>query len=308
MKKQTMADLSLLLVAFVWGVGFLLVQNAIDTLEPFTYNGIRFLIAAVFIWVWLFVFKKGLVKMIDKSVILAGVVLGIWLHSAYAFQTFGLLYTASSKAGFITGLNVVLVPILALFVLKEKPKPASVAGVSIATAGLYLLTMADSLNMNLGDLLVLFCAFAFAFHIILTDRYTNLYSALVLTGIQLSTVAGLSIGSALIWEDWQRAFVPAYVFKPEVIISLLVTSVFATALAFLAQTAFQKYTSPTRVAIIYTMEPVFAAIAGVAWAGEDLTSTAWIGSALILAGMLLSELSGYIQFYVSRLKKYVNDM
>ncbi len=303
-----MADLSLLLVAFVWGVGFLLVQNAIETLEPFTYNGIRFLVAAFFIWGWVFAFKKGQLKTIDKSIILAGIVLGIWLHSAYAFQTFGLLYTASSKAGFITGLNVVLVPILALFVLKEKPKPASVAGVSIATAGLYLLTMADSLSMNLGDLLVLFCAFAFAFHIILTDRYTNLYSAFILTGIQLSTVAGLSIISALIWEDWQRAFQPAFIFKSEVIFSLLITSVFATALAFLAQTAFQKYTNPTRVAIIYTMEPVFAAIAGVAWAGEHLTSTAWIGSALILAGMLLSELSGYIQLYASRIKKYVNDM
>lgn len=111
------ADISLLFVAFVWGATFVVVQNAIAFLPPLLFNGVRFAIASILLWIWVFIFER---KPLDKQLIRAGFILGIWLCLGYAFQTIGLLYTTSSKAGFITGLNVVLVPFLSFMILKQK--------------------------------------------------------------------------------------------------------------------------------------------------------------------------------------------
>lgn len=290
MNKSKIADLTLLLVAFIWGTTFVLVQNAVALLEPFTFNGIRFLVGALFLLSWLILFAKKQLKMLSTKFLLSGVLLGIVLFAAYALQTFGLLYTTSSKAGFITGLSVVLVPIFSLFLLKQKPTIFATIGVIIATAGLYLLSMADPSTLNLGDLLVFFCAIGFALHIILTGKYTSQFPSLLLTVIQISTVAILSLSSALLFEDWKQITNPVVIGDAKVWGALLVTSLFATAFAFLAQTNFQKFTTPTRVALIFAMEPVFAAITAYIWAHERLGEKGLIGCVLIFVGMILAEL------------------
>lgn len=301
MKASTFADLSLLFVALIWGATFVLVQNAISFLEPQAFNAVRFTLAAILLGLWLMFFEKNQLKKVDRKLILSGIMLGFFLFIGYAFQTLGLLYTTSSKAGFITGLSVVLVPLLMIGILKQRPSINSIVGVSAATAGLYLLTMSDVSSLNIGDGFVLICAAGFALHIIFTGKYSSSYPTLLLTTVQISTVAALSAVSSVLFEDWKRAFNPEVIFSANVMIALLVTSILATALAFFIQTNFQKHTTATRVALIFAMEPVFAAITAYFWADERLTYSALGGCGLIFAGMVFAELpSGKFESFIRK--------
>ncbi|WP_045524216.1 DMT family transporter [Neobacillus niacini] len=290
MKKPIFADISLLFVTFIWGTTFVLVQNAISMLEPFSFNGIRFLSAAIMLLFWLFLFERKQLVFFNLKMLASGVFIGFWLFLGYATQTIGLLYTTTSKAGFITGLSVVFVPLFSMFLLKQFPSRNAVIGVSIATIGLFLLTMTDVTSLNIGDGFVFICAISFALHIIFTGKFSSKYPTLLLTVIQISTVAILSIFSSFIFEDWRKSFNSEILLSQDVLIALIITSMFATALAFLIQTNFQKYTTATRVALIFAMEPVFAAIAGYYLAAERLSYSALFGCLLIFAGMIFAEL------------------
>lgn len=289
MKKPFFADISLLLVTLIWGSTFVLVQNAIASLEPFSFNGLRFLIAAVILIVCLLIFDRKQLKQMNKKLILSGVIIGFWLFLGYATQTIGLLYTTSSKAGFITGLNVVFVPLISMFLMKQYPSRNAVLGVLVATIGLFLLTMTDVTSLNKGDGIVFLCAISFALQIILTGKYSSNYPTLLLTIIQISTCSIFSIISAFIFEDWKRSLDVHILLSYNVLIALLITSILATAVAFYVQTTFQKYTTATRVALIFAMEPVFAAITGYFWADERLSISALFGCILIFAGMIFAE-------------------
>ncbi|NSL52634.1 DMT family transporter [Calidifontibacillus erzurumensis] len=289
-KKQLLADASLLCVAFIWGATFVLVQNAITLLEPFSFNAIRFSLAGLFLILWLLLFHRKILSKVDKKLILAGIIMGFWLFTAYALQTFGLLFTTSSKAGFITGLSVVLVPLFGFLFFKEKLKGFAMIGVFIALIGLYLLTLGDHFALNKGDILVFLCAISFAAHILVTGKYSPFYSTLLLTIIQIVTVAFLSGIAAILFENWLLLFDQTVMGNFHVVLALFICSFFATAVAFLTQTNFQKFTTPTRVALIFAMEPVFAAITAFFWAGERLGPKALIGCLLIFFGMILAEL------------------
>lgn len=284
------ADVSLLFVAFVWGATFVVVQNAISFLPPLMFNAVRFAIASVLLWIWILVFER---KPLDRQLIRAGSILGIWLCLGYAFQTIGLLYTTSSKAGFITGLNVVLVPFLSFIILKQKPSFNAVVGSILATCGLYLLTTSGDLTMNKGDLFVLLCAIAFALHIVSTSIYATKFSPVLLTAIQVQTVSIVCFICSFFLEDWSLIPFSTF-FEFDVWMALLITALFATTIAFFIQTHFQKYTSPTRVALIFALEPVFAAFTAYIWNDERLQQAALFGAGLILLGMVLSELPQHI--------------
>jgi drug/metabolite transporter (DMT)-like permease len=290
MKNPIFADISLLFVTFIWGTTFVLVQNAIGLLEPFSFNGIRFLAAAIMLLFLLLIFERKQLLFLNIKMLASGAFIGFWLFLGYATQTIGLLYTTTSKAGFITGLSVIFVPLFSMFLLKQFPSRNAVIGVTIATFGLFLLTMTDVSSLNIGDGFVFICAISFALQIIFTGKFSSKYPTLLLTVIQISTVAILSIISALFFEDWRKSFNPEILLSKDVIIALIITSIFATALAFLIQTNFQKYTTATRVALIFAMEPVFAAIAGYYWAAERLSYSALFGCLLIFAGMIFAEL------------------
>jgi drug/metabolite transporter (DMT)-like permease len=292
-KKSLFADISLLLVALVWGSTFVIVQNAIAVLDPFSFNSIRFSIAAVLLIIWLLLFERKQLIKLNRKLMLSGVLIGIWLFVGYASQTAGLLYTTSSKAGFITGLSVVLVPLFSFLLMRNKPTQNAVLGIIIATAGLYFLTMTDSVTLNIGDGLVFICAIGFALQIIFTGKYSKNFPTLLLTIIQIATVALLSTISAYLFEDWSSMMTVQVLLDSDVVIALVITSILATALAFLIQTSVQKYTTPTRVALIFAMEPVFAAITGYIWAGDRLSYTAVAGCLMIFAGMIFSELPSH---------------
>ncbi len=289
MKKPLLADSCLLFVTVIWGTTFVLVQNAIDSLTPFAFNGIRFLIAAVILALWLFLFEKKQLKKGNIKLLLSGVFLGFWLFLGYATQTIGLLYTTSSKAGFITGLSVVFVPLFSIFLLKQTLSRNAIFGVLTATIGLFLLTATDISGLNTGDIFVFICAISFALHIIFTGKFTKKHPALFITVIQIATVSLLSLVSSLLFENWRSVYRSEILLSNDVLIALLITSIFATAFAFLAQTSFQKHTTTTRVALIFAMEPVFAALTGYFWAHDHLTLSALFGCLLILSGMILAE-------------------
>ncbi|GCE02789.1 DMT family transporter [Dictyobacter aurantiacus] len=182
-----------------------------------------------------------------------------------------------------------LVPLLAWLILRSRPPLLTLVGVGVATIGLYLLAFVNISTINPGDLLAFLCAIAFGLQVVYTGKYSGRAPAPMLTLIQLATVAVLSTVAALIFEPWQAIFQHSILLQPPVIVALIVTSVFATALAFLAQTHIQQYTTPSRVALIFATEPVFAALADYLWHGTTLGPRALLGCFLILSGTLLTE-------------------
>ncbi|MFK2824157.1 DMT family transporter [Bacillus sp. B190/17] len=283
-----LAELSLLFVALIWGVTFVIVQQAIAFLPPLLFNGLRFLLAALLLFA-IILFRKETAKLTAKTW-KHGLILGVCLTIGYAFQTIGLLYTTVSKTGFITGLSVVLVPLLSLILLKKRPALNAAVGSVTAAAGLYLLTAGGAGGWNIGDFFVLIGALGFAFHIIYTDVFTQHSSALTLTAVQVITVAALCFIGGFLLEDWHSALTAANLTNPSVLSTLLITAFLATALAFFIQTSAQKYTTPTRVVLILSMEPVFGALTAFFWIDERLTAAGLTGCAFIFIGMLLAEI------------------
>ncbi len=278
--QQLKADLSLILVALVWGATFVAVKNAVADMPPFRFIAIRFAIACLFL---LLLFPRKPVS-VDKRNFFAGITIGLFLFGGYSFQTIGLKFTTASNAGFITGLSVVMVPLFLTLATRRLPGLYTFTGVVSATIGLALLSLGPGFSLNRGDWLVFLCAISFAMHIISVGKFAPNLDATALAIIQIATVAAAASLTSLAWES------QPLIFTRDVWIGLLVTAIPATSLAFLIQTRMQKFTTSTRTAIIFTSEPVFSAMFAYILAGEKLTSQGMLGAALVLAGMLLSEL------------------
>ncbi|GIP22559.1 DMT family transporter [Paenibacillus sp. J22TS3] len=292
LKRSQWADLSLLLVAFMWGCTFLIVQSAVGALPPLAFNAVRFIGAAVLLVLITLVFYRKQWRQTSWKMLLHGSILGIFLFGGYAFQTIGLLYTTTSNAGFITGLSVVIVPFLAALLLKQRLSRISLISALLAAAGLYLLTFSGGgFTLNRGDSLVLLCAFAFALHISFTGIYAPRYPALPLAAVQMAVTGLLSLVFSLFTENLgPLSQLSDTIMQPEVLIALLVSIGPTSAFAFWIQTVSQQHTTPSRVAVIFATEPVFAALTGVLFAGEHLGWSAVLGCVCILTGMVASEL------------------
>lgn len=277
------ADLALLMVALVWGITFVVVKDALADITPHYFNAIRFFLGGLF----LASFYQKRLRSINKGALGCGLFIGFFLFSGYALQTVGLQYTSAANAGFITGLSVVMVPILTALLLHRLPSLYAILGVISATLGLALLTLSQGLaNINLGDLLVFGGALGFGLHIVMVSKYAPNNDAVHLAIIQIFTVAAASLAFGLALEPMPQGLTKT------VWLALLITAIPATALAYLIQNSVQKYTSPTHTAIIFATEPVFAALAAFFLLGEILTSQQVLGCVLILAGMLVAELRG----------------
>lgn len=292
MNRSRIADISLLLVAMMWGSTFLIVQHAVRVLPPMAFNSVRFLGAALLLALIITVFYRGQWKQISGKMLLHACLLGIFLFIGYAFQTAGLLYTTTSNAGFITGLSVVLVPFLSYVLLKHAISKFTWLSALLAASGLYLLTFTGAgMSLNKGDLLVFVCAIGFALHIGYTGVYAERYPSLLLAALQMAVVGILSLGAS-VWTEHvgNTSELIDKLTQPDVLWALAISIGPTSAFAFWIQTVCQKYTTPSRVAIIYAMEPVFAAITGILFAGERLTVIGGVGCLCILAGMMIAEL------------------
>ncbi len=280
--QQHFAEFMLVTVTLFWGATFPIVKEAIELLPVMAFLWIRFSLAAILLG--LMAGRAGFATL-DKQGWLKGMLLGTLLFSSYLFQTFGLERTSSANAGFLTGLNVVWVPLLAGPLLKKPAAFGAKVGIAIAFSGLVLLTWHSPWSMNPGDILVLICSLFVALHILGLDRFTAGYDARALTFVQIATMAVLGFIGSLIFDpiSWPREW------PTSLISAFLITAILATAYAFWAMTRYQRLTTPTRAALIYTLEPVWAAIFSVWLLNEELTSMAWTGGFLIVAGMVFAE-------------------
>ena len=280
MKKQIIADILLLIVVIFWGYSFVAIKDALSHISPFNFLAWRFIISFIILVV---IFHKRLAQL-NKETIIHGIIIGTFLFLAYAFQTVGLKYTTASNGGFITGFSVVLVPVFSVLFIKSKPSTESIIGVIFASIGLYLLTYNESYEINKGDILILFCAIAVAFHILSVGRYTVKNDSILLTVVQIGVVTFMSLCALMIFET------PSLPKGPGVWEAILITSIFATVGAYLIQNIAQRFTSPTHTALIFSGEPVFAGIFGYFFLNERLSDGAVLGCVLILLGMVISEL------------------
>lgn len=270
------SNLGLLGVAFVWGFTFVAVKESLAFVSPFTFLFYRFLLAFLI----LFTISLKKINLMNRAILRHGFLVGTFLFLGYGFQTLGLQYTTPANAGFITGLSVVIVPFLSVFFLRLRPPLNAWIGVVCALLGLSLLSF-DKFSMDFGDFLVLLGACSFAMHLILVGKYSPHYDPVLLTTAQIGTVTLLS--SILGIQS-------PPVFNQPVVEAVIITAVFATVLAFLIQTMAQKHTSATRTALIFAMEPVFAALSSYLLINEMFTVQKIAGCLLILVGMIITEI------------------
>jgi drug/metabolite transporter (DMT)-like permease len=276
-----LVDLSLVGVCLIWGATFILVKRALEDISTLLFLTLRFTVAAA---VLALIFRAQFRSPNLRSSLRAGILAGLCLFSGYVLQTFGLKYTSASKTGFLTGLYIPLVPLFSGVIYRKSPRFSELCGVVTAFAGTVLMTIQTNLmDINRGDLLVAGCAVMYAFHILLLGRFASSANLGILIVTQIAT--GMGVGAGTFW--WAE---PVRLhWTVNVWVALIVTSLFATALAFSVQTWAQRWSSPTRTALIFSMEPVFAWGTSYVLAGEVLSRRGTFGAVLILAGILLVE-------------------
>lgn len=295
----TNATIGVIFICLIWGVEFVLIHNAIQFLEPHSFNALRFGLAALALALYLG--GKTLLPSakattqppaasLNRMLIFRGAILGLILYLAFTLQTFGLMYTSVSNSGFITSLNITLVPVFAFVLLKDRPHWLTIGGVTIATLGLYFLTSGGDAPFNLGDGLTFLCAIMFALHIIFTGKHSRNHATLPLTVVQLSTVTFLSLFSAIIFEDWRQMLNINLLREPTLLFAIVFVAFLGTAVAIIVQTKAQSYLSATRVALIFALEPLFAAVSAYLVLGETLPAAAGFGAVMILCGVILAQL------------------
>ena len=272
-------ELALIGVAVIWGATFTVVKDAVARMPPFLFIGLRFLLATGVLAI------IGAFRGLTKREMQLGAITGFALFAGYAFQTVGLQYTTASNAGFITGMFVVFTPVIGAIVFRRLPSTASGLGVILATGGLVLLAMPSGFHLRKGDALEVMTAITFAVHILLIARLGRAIPALRFAAVQIATAAFLAL-------TWSVAVEPPSGRGPDAgtWFGIVLTGIFATALAFLVQTRAQKAIPPTRTAVILTAEPVFAGIFGYLVAGDRLGARGYAGAVLIVAGILVAEL------------------
>ena len=291
MSRSLKAHLLLLFATFVWGATFIVIKSALADATPLLFNAVRMTLAAV---VLIAIFHRQLRRM-PTGALRAGIEVGTLMWLGYEFQTAGLLYTSASKSAFLTGLSVVLVPLLLAVFWRGHINRYTLGGVACALAGLYLLCVPSGqgfslASLNRGDLLTLGCAVAFAFQIVVLGRSALHYDFAHLVPVEIGSCTVWMLLSIPIAE--RHAFLR---FTPAMLWALAITALIGTVACFIIQAWAQRFTPPTHTALIFAMEPVFAGLTSYVVLGERLGHRGLWGAALILGGVLASELLGHVQ-------------
>ena len=286
MRKQALrADLLMLITAMIWGSGFVAQTSGMDHIGPYLYTGLRFALGSLCL-LPLLLRRSDAVKpepLMTRGLLLGGIVMGLALCTGINLQQVGLLFTSVTNAGFITGLYVIVVPLLGLL-LGHKTGTGTWLGAGLAVVGMFLLSVGDNFNVASGDWLQLIGAFVWGGHVILVGVFASRHDAIRLAFLQFLTCSVISLILALIFEDIQL---------PSIIAAgpaLLYGGVVAVGIGYTLQVVAQKDAIASHAAIILSLEAVFAAIAGALLLGESLHLKGYLGCALMLAGMLLAQL------------------
>lgn len=278
-KKTFRADIFLLIVALIWGSGFVATKNGLNYITPLYMLAFRFGISTILMFL---IFFKRVKKATTKDFI-AGFIIGVFLYLGFAVQTFALQYTTASKQAFITGTNVVMVPFLYWAVSKEKPDTFDIIAALLCFTGIGILSFEKGFKMGLGDGLTLLCALFYAAHIVAIGHFAPKHDPIILAVFQILWTFILSLISALIFEP-----VPGPITK-EMAFPIVYLAVFGTTFAFLIQNVAQKYTSSTKTAIILSMESVFGSLLSFIILKEPFTFKFLIGCVAILLSIITTE-------------------
>lgn len=285
MKSSTFkSDFILLFVATIWGLAFVAQRLGMDHIGPFTFNGIRFVLGCLSLLPIVFFTRHRESAKNRTGLIKSGIISGIVLFFGISLQQVGIVYTTAGKAGFITGLYVVIVPFLSFFFKQDKTSPGTWIGAIFASIGMYLLSVTRHLEINFGDFLVLLSAICFAFHLIVIGKFSNRFNTAQLSLVQCIVCSVLSLLVAAVFETFILADIL------QVSIPLLYGGVMSVGVAYSLQIYGQKNSPAPHAAIIFSLESVVAAIGGWIILNELLSGRAIFGCCLMMAGMLISQL------------------
>jgi len=274
----------LLIAAIIWGFAFVAQRQGMEFVQPFTFNAVRFLIGGVSLIPFAFVTRNASRATANRRTIwLGGIAAGALLFIASSLQQIGIVYTTAGKAGFITGLYVILVPILGL-ALRQRTGAWTWLGALAGVIGLYLLTVTAALTIEYGDLLVLIGALFFALHVLIIARFAAPIGAVRLALFQFLVCAALSFGAAIALETIRATDLVAGA------LPILYAGVLSVGVAYTLQVIGQRETPPSQAAIILSLETVFAVIGGALLLSETLPLRGVIGCALMFVGMIVSQL------------------
>lgn len=281
-------NILLVLTALIWGCAFVAQSVGMDYVGPFTFNMARFLIGAIVllpvIWFMDRQRKTGAEKGAgQKTLIIGGICCGIALAVASTLQQWGILFTTVGKAGFITAMYIVIVPLLGIFIGK-KVRPLIIGCVAIAVVGFYFLCMTESLRLGLGDFLVLPCAIAFSIHILVIDHFSPKVDGVKMSAIQFLTAAIISAVPTLLWEQ------PVFTEILQAWQPVLYAGVMSCGVAYTLQIIAQKNADPTVASLLLSLESVFSVLAGWVLLGQGLSLKELFGCVLIFCAIILAQL------------------
>ena len=277
--KKSYANILLVIVTIIWGGGFIATDGALDALSPF-YIMIRFMGAAILPCI--LCFKK--LKNLEGYIWRRGLFAGALLFLAFSFQTIGLQYTTPSKNAFLTAVNVVMVPYLLWLYMRKKPNQKEVLASIVCVIGIAFLTLKpDAVGLNIGDMLSIICAFFFATHMIVLERYSRHCDAIVMTALQMLGAGILSTICALLFET------PPAQFELSAVGNLAYLIFISTLLAYLLQTFAQRFTTANSASLILSMEALFATLFSFLFLHEELTLYMIFGAALIFCSVIYIE-------------------
>ena len=283
------SNLLLLLAASIWGLAFVAQRVGMEYLGPFTFNGVRFALGALSLVPLILFYNrnskeqgKRRIHKDGKKVVCAGMALGSIIFIGASLQQIGLIYTTAGKAAFITCLYIVLVPMAGIFLKQYIPKTTWFGCVS-AIAGLYLICVKEDFSISYGEMLQLLGAFFWTLHILLIDRFSKRFDVLKFSFVQFATCSVLSLITALCLETMSIEGIR------QAVIPLLYGGVCSVGIAYTLQIVGQKHAEPSHAAIIFSMETVFAALGGWLILDEYLGTREFLGCAIMLVGMLLSQ-------------------
>lgn len=291
MKKQAISAAELLLTAFIWGVAFVAQSVGMDYIGPFTFNCVRSIIGGLVLIPLVFILGKKTkadrteeqTKEYKKNTVIGGICCGVCLCVASNFQQFGIMHTTVGKAGFITALYIIIVPILGIF-MKKKVAPIVWVSSVIAVVGFYLLSISGQVSISKGDILVLICAVLFSVHILVIDYFSPKGEGVTISCIQFFT-SGILCGIMMfLFENPQiKDILAAY-------LPILYAGVMSCGVAYTLQIIGQKNMDPTVASLILSLESVFSALAGWLILGQGLSGKELIGCALVFVAVLLAQM------------------
>ena len=292
--KKYIGEGALLFNTLIWGGTFALIKNAFTDVSPLLFLGLRFGLATLIFLP--FVYTQ--LRTTNKKTLIAGAILGVFYFSGFATQSVGLNLTTATKSGFITGTFVIFIPILQLIIEKRKPKWFNLVSVFLVLIGLVMLSSKGDnaidffkqlgSDFNFGDILTLICAILFAFQVVYVDVFTKKYDFLPMVFVQL-LITGLG------------GFIFSFIFSisaleevrfninMNVVSAILYTSIFASIIATVIQLKYQKIVSPTKAGIIFSIEPIFAAVFAYFLLSEKISNFGFVGCVVIFIGLIVSE-------------------